>query len=259
MCLTGKYIYCFIKEKNQLILGSSSVGDTITPIYTMPYKDISAVVSDTNVFEYDPTRKNVLAHQRVVTKAMENYTLIPVAFGMVSNNKNEIEKIIADNYDRFNEQFDYLKDKTELGLRVTWENEYFNQDIEDDNIKELKEKVAGKDEDEVLVDKIQLGKLVEEAILSKKDDYIAEIYEPLSKIAVQSKLNDHIAIKTIFNSYFLINNSDSELFDQKVEELYKPFENKLAFSYTGPWPPYNFVDMKLNFNMDNNSNQDQTE
>lgn len=250
MSLTGKYIYCFINEKEQINFCSSSIADIVSPVYTIPYKDISAVVSDTNTIEYDPTRKNVLAHQRVITRVMQNYTIIPVAFGTVGNNKNEIVKIIAANYDQFHEQLDFLKDKSELGLRITWLEDGFNQDIEDDDIKELKEKVIGKDEDEVLALKIQLGKLVEQATMRKKDEYTNEIYEPLSKIAIQSKLKDGIPIKTVFNASFLINNADSVMFDQKVDELCKPFEHKLSFSYTGPWPPYNFVSMKLNLNTD---------
>lgn len=252
MSLPGKYIYCFIGEKEVINICSSAFANIISPVYTVPYKDISAVVSNTDVFEFDPTRKNLFNHQRIINKVMEKYTVIPVAFGTVGNNKKAIEKIIESNYDQLHEQLGFLANKSEVGLKVTWNNDYFNQDIEDDEIKELKRKVSGKDEEEVLLDKIQLGRLVQEAIENKKENYIQEIYAPLSKLAVMSKLKDGIPIKTVFNAYFLVNSLDSDFFDKKVEKLYEAFENKLVFSYTGPWPPYNFVDLRININEENN-------
>jgi hypothetical protein len=251
MSLPGKYIYCFIKEKEVINICSSAFANIISPVYTIPYKEISAVVSNTEVIEFDPTRKNVLNHQRIITKVMEQYTVIPVAFGTVGNNKKDIETIIVENYDELLEQIGYLTNKSEVGLKVIWTEDYFNQDIESEEISVLKSKVSGKEEEEVLYDKIQLGKLVQKAIENKKEEYIDEIYIPLSKLAVDSKLKDGIPIKTVFNAYFLVNNSDSDLFDKKVEKLYEAYDKKLVFSYTGPWPPYNFIDLRINTDVGN--------
>ena len=256
MSLTGKYIYCFVKEKEKVNICTSTVASMIAPVYTLPHGDVSAVVSDTDVFEYDPTRKNILAHQRVVTQIMGKYTIIPVAFGTVASGKSEIERIIADNTDHLLEQLEIFKDKAELGLRVTWKDDFFNRDIENDKIIELEKKVFGKDENEVLLEKIQLGKLVEKAIEIRKAAYIAEIYDPLSRLAVKSMVKESIPIKTVFSAGFLIQNAISDEFDSLVEKLAKPYENKLVFNYTGPWPPYNFVDIKLRLNSDEKERQE---
>ena len=37
---------------------------------------------------------------------------------------------------------------------------------------------------------------------------------------------------------------DMEAFDAKVKSIASRFE-KLTFKYTGPWPPYNFVNIRL--------------
>jgi hypothetical protein len=243
----GKYIYCFIKEKERTTVCGSNISGDIAPVYTIPLKEISAVVSDTGIFEYNPTRKYLLAHQRVMTKIMENNTVVPVAFGTVSTGEDEIRKIISMNYNRLIEQLKFLKDKTELGLMVTWKEDSFSHDIEDEEITALKKKVSGKKEEEVLPDKVRLGQLVEAVTLAKKNEYVDEIFAPLSKLAVMSKLKENIPIKTVFNAYFLIKDSVSDEFDEKVGEIYKRFENKLRFSYTGPWPPYNFTEIRLNF------------
>lgn len=242
---TGKYVFCFIREKENTVLSSSNIGGGISPVYTLPYRDISAVVCSTAIREYDPTRKYLLAHQRVITKIMEKYSPVPLAFGTVGNSDEEIGRIIAANYEMLAGQIDYFQDKMELGLRITWEDEAYVRDIEDEDIRELKKRVSGKEEDEVLPEKIRLGKLVEAATYAKRNEYIEKIYEPLSRKAFRSKLKDNIPIKTVFNAYFLIKKSMSDEFDDSVGKLCKPYEKGLVFSYTGPWPPYNFTDIRL--------------
>jgi hypothetical protein len=34
-------------------------------------------------------------------------------------------------------------------------------------------------------------------------------------------------------------------FDERVKEISRKYEGLLTFKYTGPWPPYNFVNIKL--------------
>jgi hypothetical protein len=47
------------------------------------------------------------------------------------------------------------------------------------------------------------------------------------------------------NAAFLVARNKQEQFDQKVHEIGKRYEGKLNFKYTGPWPPYNFVTIRL--------------
>jgi len=250
MPLTGKYIYCFIKEDTRKIFINSTISNVVSSVYSLPYKDISAIVSDTNITEIDPTRKNLRAHQHVITAIMKNYVIIPVAFGTVGSSKENVVKMIADNYNSLLEHLEYFKNKVEVGLRAVWKDDYFTEDIENADIKFLKEKVSGKDENEVLMDKVQLGKLVKQATINKRDEYLSAIYEPLVSMAVDSNYKEELPLKTVFSANFLVKESDSDAFDKAVEKLCQPFEKRLDFSYTGPWPPYNFVSLKLNTDAD---------
>lgn len=247
MQVMGKYLYCFIGESKPVSLGVSSIGGVDAPVYALPRGKVAAVVSDAPVTDYDPTRKNLLAHQKVVGAVMKRYTVIPVAFGTVGGGKKDVEAVIAAHHDRFLELLEYLRDKTELGLRVTWKDDRFGEDIETDSIRELKSRVAGKDEEEVLADKIELGKQVEASLAARREEYEKAIYEPLRELAADSRLKESVPIKTVFSAYFLVDEPRSGVFDDKVEALYERYGGKLDFNYTGPWPAYNFVDMAIHF------------
>ena len=60
----GKYVYCIIRSDRQRDFGSIGIGGG-QKVFTVAYKDLAAVVSDTPIVIYDPTRDNVLAHEFV--------------------------------------------------------------------------------------------------------------------------------------------------------------------------------------------------
>ena len=39
--------------------------------------------------------------------------------------------------------------------------------------------------------------------------------------------------------------AEAERFDRRMHEVARKYEGRLAFRYTGPWPPYNFVNVRL--------------
>src|SRR5690606_27587447 len=58
---SGKYVYCIIQSTEAGSFGDIGIGSDPTDVYTIGYQDIAAVVSDTPIEVYDPTRENVLS------------------------------------------------------------------------------------------------------------------------------------------------------------------------------------------------------
>jgi hypothetical protein len=92
---------------------------------------------------------------------------------------------------------------------------------------------------------MQLGRMVEQALADKSDTYVRDIYEYLREAAIASRSNKPIGEKMIMNAAFLVGRDRATIFDQKVQEIALRYEGKLSFRYTGPWPPYNFVTIRL--------------
>ncbi len=93
--------------------------------------------------------------------------------------------------------------------------------------------------------RMQLGRLVEQALADRSDSFVREIYDHLRDAAIASRSNKVIGDKMIMNAAFLVARDQAEHFDSKVHDIGKKFEGKLSFRYTGPWPPYNFVTIRL--------------
>ena len=49
----------------------------------------------------------------------------------------------------------------------------------------------------------------------------------------------------ILNAAFLVERDSAAQFDERVHEIAQQYEGRLRFNYSGPWPPYNFVNIRL--------------
>jgi hypothetical protein len=92
---------------------------------------------------------------------------------------------------------------------------------------------------------MQLGRLIETALTDQAEAYIREVYSHLRDTSVASRANKPIGDRMIMNAAFLIERDREAEFDQKVKEIASKYEGVLSFKYTGPWPPYNFVHIRL--------------
>jgi hypothetical protein len=63
-------------------------------------------------------------------------------------------------------------------------------------------------------------------------------------VSVASRSNKPIGDRMIMNAAFLVARDAEEAFDARVKAIGSRYE-KLTFKYTGPWPPYNFVNIRL--------------
>jgi len=204
-------------------------------------------VSDTPMVVYDPTRENALAHEHVIEAVMNDYTVIPMSFGTVFRTEGDVVEFLKDTADALHEVLDKMKGKIEFGLKVNWDPDSVLKEVEEENeeIRHVKEEIQTNRLASTYFARMQLGRLVEQGLSNKSDLYVREIYDHLRDSATASRHNKPIGDKMILNAAFLVERETSAAFDLKVQEIAQHYEGRLRFVYTGPWPPYNFVNIRL--------------
>src|SRR5439155_8543426 len=136
------------------------------------------------------------------------------------------------------EVLDKMKGKIEFGLKVNWDPESVLREVEEDydEIRHLKEEIQTNRQASTYFARMQLGRLVEQALGEKSDAYVRQVYDHLRDAATASRHNKPIGDKMILNAAFLVEREKSADFDAKVQEIAKQYEGRLRFTYTGPWP-----------------------
>ena len=243
----GKYVYCIVRSPDQRDFGPIGIGDEQSPVYTIHHRELAAVVSDTPIQIYDPTRENVLAHELVNETVMREHTVIPMSFGTIFRTEEDIVELLKSTYQAFEDVLEKMRDKIEFGLKVLWDRDTVvaRLEEEDEEIHRLKEEITSNEQSSTYFARMQLGRLVESALEDAANAYVMDIHQSLRPYAIASRSNKPIGDKMILNAAYLVERSREDEFDQAVKGLSRKYEDVLSFKYTGPWPPYNFVNIKL--------------
>ncbi|MBC7790677.1 MAG: GvpL/GvpF family gas vesicle protein [Anaerolineae bacterium] len=243
----GKYVYCIIRLNKLREFGNIGIGEGANRVYSVKHRDLVAVVSDTPIVIYDPTRENVLAHELVNETVMREFSVIPMSFGTVFRSEEDVVELLRSTYQAFTDVLDKMQDKIEFGLKILWERDKVIAEIErtNDEIRKLKEEITRNTQSSTYFARMQLGRLIEAALEVNSNQYVADVHETLKQVTVASRSNKPIGDRMILNAAFLVERNRDIDFDEKVRAISRKYENLLTFKYTGPWPPYNFVNIKL--------------
>jgi|GEM_PF-208497 len=209
----GKYVYCVIKSDEEMRsfgdLGIENTGE----VYTIPYKEFAAVVSDSPMKEYEASDENVKKHEEIAQKILlEGHTVLPVAFNMVFKDKRTLLVTMSKARKALRKAYETVDKKMELGIKAIFTKEALSK-LKKGRSQSIKEFESG--------------------LLKRIDGKFAS-----------SKGLDLFSDRLALNMAFLVDRDGIEEFSEAIEPLYNEYDS-LKIQYSGPWAPYNFVDIKI--------------
>ena len=253
MAELGKYLYCIIPCQQDRTFDEVGLGNEDGLVHTVCHKSLAVVVSDSPVKQYESTRRNMMAHERVLERVMKEFTLLPVRFGTVTDSTSpleDIEKLLSTRFEEFNRLLNDMEGKVELGLKAFWRDEkaVFEEIVaENADIRRLRKSLSGKPPEAIRYEGIRLGRMVKEVLDRKRSQEAARILLLLQPIAQRVRENDTLVDRAIVNAAFLVDRKREQDFDQAIRRLDEKLGNRVAFKYVGPVPPYNFVNIVVNW------------
>src|SRR2546423_6112104 len=226
----GKYVYCIVRSDRQRDFGAIGIGGG-QRVFTVAFDDLAAVVSDTPIVIYDPTRENVLAHEFVNETVMKEFTVIPMSFGTVFRSEDDVTELLRSTYQAFSDVLDKMKDKIEFGLKILWDREKViaNMERENDEIRRLKDEISRHTASSTYFARMQLGRLIDSALEEIGQRYVNDIHDQIKPVAVASRSSKPIGDRMILNAAFLVDRAQEQAFDELVKETGRKDERLLTF------------------------------
>ena len=248
----GYYIYGIIESSQRREYDLMGIGGRGDYVYTLPYKDIAAIVSRSPLVKYAVTRENSMAHIKVLERAMEDYTVLPVRFCTIAEEEEIIiEKVLKARYQEFIDLLQSMEGKMEVGVRARWSDlqVIFAEVVEENaEIKAIKEALLNEtNEQRKHAGKIKIGQLVQKALENKKKKEAEELLAALKPLSLAYKENQIYGDMNLVNAAFLISKEGEKQFDRKMQELEKEYGERKKLKYVGPIVPYNFVEIVVNW------------
>lgn len=269
-----KLVYAIIRKKTSFKENSviESVQDIIKQngknIDFISIRDLSAVVSNTQVSHFDnldpkQITLEIAEFEKVNSSLIQTCDVIPMRFGLICESDDQIIDLLQKTYLQFEMALARVAGKAEYIVELFWEEQKIINKIfqENNEIQQLQKEIALKGSITSLPLKMKLGKHIFEEIEKSRKEIVDDIISELEKdfpLLKAGKLLDKKAKESdngnekqtmIMNYSILINKTEEQILESRLNQLAVKYMDGFKFRYIGPLPPYSFCD--INFSQGN--------
>lgn len=203
----AEHVYAYgVVEQADLELDVDGV-DGATALRTVDYRNLSALVTDVDTTDPERTDENVEAHNRVLQTVLEH---------------------------------DGGRTVVPMGFGMAFKNTRTLKGVMRGARRAFRKALNEVD------GTVELGvKLVDTADEDLDHDAVrADVAERLGALAVEDTDDDLFSDRLVLNRSYLVARDERDAFDDAIDAVEADYPG-LTVQYTGPWAPYNFVDIQI--------------
>ncbi|MFE7775226.1 GvpL/GvpF family gas vesicle protein [Streptomyces sp. NPDC057445] len=215
------------------------VGEPPLPVRTVTEGELLAIVSDAPE-NLRPKRRDLLAHQRVLSEASVTGAVLPMRFGGVSPDDDAVKAVLAERADHFQERLTALDGKVEYNVKATHNEEAVLHQVLADNpglraMSEANQRAGGGTHEQ----KLQLGERIVAAVQQREQIDAGQVHQELERTA-EAISRGPDSTGWLVSVSCLVARDDEQAFLSVVDTLQKG-NPQLKLQVSGPLPPYSFV------------------
>ena len=263
------YLYCVTKDN----LPTFNFEDLGIVVRSICFQGICAIVSEVlpedfsednlkkNLTDMGWVEKNIRLHEKVIETVLKNSCLpdrqacvIPFKFGTLFNTEENLKIMLKQHTDKFKTTLKHLEGKEEWGVKVYCDIDKLKANLihEDQELLSIDKEINSASPGKAFILKKKKDELIKTNVNKKLNEYGQLIFEKLNQHSTQSCINKLLPkevterkVEMILNSAFLIEKNKVGGFIEAEGALNK-ISQEMGFllDFTGPWPPYNFTNLK---------------
>lgn len=264
--MKGFYVYC-VRPKFAKALPAKAKGvEFAKSIKVFPFKDIEAVVGAIDPAKFDGAKikekllndpkwaeKNIRRHHEVIDQMFQTSAVVPMKFGTMYKTKISLVAALEKYYRKFKNLIRQLADRKEWGVKAYLDHKKFIDDLKKKNkeIQKLKKRQSSAQEGRRWYTERKIDEIIADESEREIEKELRSLVEKLEKHVEKMRLNEALskdmpasATEMIMNAVCLVKNDALPGFKDLFQELAKEEKEKgILLALTGPWPPYNFVEI----------------
>ncbi|MFJ1968511.1 GvpL/GvpF family gas vesicle protein [Streptomyces sp. NPDC087903] len=235
------YVYAITAASHpSLPDGMDGVGTPARPVRILKEGDLAAVVSDAPE-GLRPKRKDLLAHQNVLSEAGTDGCVLPMRFGSVAPDDASVTGVLAERAEHYRERLAALDGKVEYNIKAVHDEEAVLHRVMSENpeiraLTEANRQSGGGSYEQ----KLQLGEMVVAAVQAREVEDAAEVHSALEGVAAAVSVGPESS-GWLANISFLVDRGEAEEFLAAAEQV-RAAHPHVDLRVNGPLPPYSFVE-----------------
>ena len=242
----AKYVYGVVRANGKA--GPRARGIGRMQVRVVRGDGLGALTSDVPPGDLEARRDELLAHSRVLEKAIEQGTVLPMRFGVVMPSEEAVrEQLLDPHRDQLEAQLEAMEGKFEVNIKGIYDERALLSEVVEQNreIAKLREAIRGQPEDATYYERIRLGEMIAEAVNEKRDRDADEIVGRLVSHAASVEVGEPVHERMAVNASFLIDRSARKRFDAELDRIASEQGERMRFRYTGPLAPHSFVELAM--------------
>jgi hypothetical protein len=230
------YVYCLVE--GAAMLDQPPQGISNAPVRILPIDDFAVLVSEFDNDTVSLTRDNALAHAAVVRSVLDRTTPLPFRFGTLVTDQ-QLRSYISTRKPALETNLALVRDCVEMSVKIIWtvlnDNKQERQPSENEQgagarfLEERRQKLFGDEQ-----------RAAEAAEISNW------LRETVSGLVRDERITVHPSEKLVLAAAYLVERTKIKWFRDKIAEA-GTARPKLHFLLSGPWPPYSFANIELEF------------
>jgi len=252
----GRYIYSVAKTSTKENLGEIGIEDNA--VFTIPYKDIAAVVHSCPPRAYDTKDRAVaeewvVEHSYVIDQAMKKFgSVLPFSFDVIlKGDDSAITNWLEKNYQILHKDMENVEGKAEFGIQI-----YYNYDdlasriLEDDaELKGIKSRIGKESKGKAYLLQKKLDQTLKSMVSQKAAKMANQSLADIRSLADELKMDDKKRKPDSYKDLSLLASYACLIGDDKVQRLGEALDKinrqeGFKVRFTGPWAPFSFVNCR---------------
>jgi hypothetical protein len=242
---TAKYVYGIVRADGKL---PRTRGIGRKQVRVVDADGLAALTSDVPPGDLEAGREELLAHSKVLEKAVEHITVLPMQFGVVLDDESAVrDELLFPHHVELEAQLEEMEGKFEVNLKAIYDERALLTEVieEEPEVAKLRQALQGQSDEAAHFERIRLGELIAAAVDEKRDRDADAILERLAPHVVAVEVGEPVHERMALNASFLIDRSDRKAFDKELDAFATEQGGRLRFKYTGPLAPHSFVELAM--------------
>jgi len=240
------YLYAYtLADAPHLLDGLEGVNEN--ELFLVKRGPVAAVASAYPMEKLLARGRDVFAHQRVLRRVMEQASVAPLPYGLTLRDRAAVERSLEKNEAVLVATLArvYRKVEMEVSLRFDAEDLFETIAAKRPRLRSERAKLVNGRLVSYLGDRARKCERFERALREEKDAAALQaeaIIGPWCAEIARSRLPLSEREVATFNC--LVNRERLKVFERSIYEAGERFGGEIRFSFSGPWPPQNFCDLR---------------
>jgi hypothetical protein len=229
------YAYCLAEGIE--MMEEPTLGISGAPVWIWKTGNLSVLVSDIDADSVPVTRDNALAHAAVVRSILNRTTPLPFRFGTIVTDE-QLRSYVSAHRPALGTKLAALQGCIEMSVKIIWESVQTGESTSNpDPAYGPGATFLAEKRSEILGDETKVGQATEIS---------SWLHEQVKDLIREEQVTLRPTEKLVLAAAHLIERSKIPQYREKLIEA-RQKRPELHFLSSGPWPPYSFANIELEF------------